>query len=602
MNNFSCNILDSYSALQAPGLLSSTTGTSNAGETAGSGSSAFAGAVTAAGDGVQRVPSMVSPLTFVQLGTSGTGHRSLAGVNITDAGVNIQDGFGLTGVNMVTNVYSDNRVVSSPPCPCNAALLLGSVATQIVGGDTAYCYDMTLSGTQNNTQSDTNVVLVTAWESIGVNAGWPSTNCSAAISTGAVTLTFVYPQLLYTIASQSAAYDSSGTPIAYAVFSKGGAVLCAYEILLTSAEAPSSATVDDSDALSNAAQLFPAVDYSSCSPTENVTWSGGFLGTLINAEDYYGYGATPCGQLDGVDCQSSFSKVYVNNNNAVLSGSLQLAPFTGNASLLMPSDPGDTCLWLYGSDVCDPGYPGGIPDDASQLFAHQIINRATLLMYNSGMGMTAQPAVSACTAGIANDIGSLTIFLALSTGVSAIAAGVGVDAFEPPGFIAHHRGLYRIFPILTFIVEAAFINVATFTYSIALGNTGKSTHVVSWSDVDRNADADYETIDVFVATTLTLNGRASFYGLQWAVLCLSILLSTAFVMYRWHFKPVTDFVKHVDDVGCAHSCGCKAGVRPGTLPSGDALGSNFSAGTLGSLGSHGGADKQQGLQLIVRRS
>ena len=558
---FLCNIMASTGTLQVPDLLSSITGTANV-SSAGFGASPFAG--------TQLV--VASPLTFTQLSATGAGLRNLSSVNELDFGVTVQDANGLTGVTMSSFVLSDKRVLTSPPCSqSNASLLLGSVATQIVGGDAVYCYNLVNGG----------VVLVTAWTGTGGWSGLTPTNCSDAILAGAVTMTMMFPRN----------FDTTGTsPFAYALFSRGGSLQCAYGIFQAS---------DPSGNNNNWAELaigynFPSLNYSTCDQDEIVEWSVPF------GSGYLNYSITPCG-MPGGSCDMSGSELYVNNDNQPLAGSLLLAPNNGSAALIGPGTPADTCLWLQ----VPPS--SGVIGDGSQALASGVIGRATSLMYNSAQGLNHQSAISAGIANIEANIGSLTIFNSLSAGMSAIATGAGVNAFQRPAFLAQYHGLYRIFPLLASIAEAGFVNLATFTYAVALAHKGTSSQSVSWFDVDRNGGADYNTIDVFVATDLTLTGSANFHALQWVVLCLSMLLSAALVMYRWHFRPgrANPFIMHVPDLEGAPSSDY-FGVRPRNMPYSDAMESKASVGSLGSAGSLGlnavyPPTGPQNVQLAARR-
>ena len=556
VENAECNILASTSVLQAPGLFSSITGSANDSND-GLGASTLAGQVEMA---------FVSPMTLTQLGTTGAAYRTRLPVNMSDAGVTVQDEDGLTGTSMLTYLLSDNRTISSPSCSeINASLLLGSVATQIVGGDALYCFD--LNG----------VVLVTAWTGTGVWPGLTPTNCSDAILAGVATMTLVFPQN----------FDTTGQrPFAYALFSRGGSQQCAYGIFQTNNPSVNNANWA---LLYLLLDTFPSVDFSSCDVNETHAFTNAYgLDYTISA----------CG-LPGRSCEMNGTLTYVNNDNQPLEGSLQFAPNSGNTSLIGPAAPTElnTCLWLQVSP--SPGVYG----DGSVEAAKGIIPRSTALMYNSGKGLNHQAEISAAIAGIQGDIGSLTIFNSLSAGMSAVAAGVGINAFKAPSYVSQHQKLYRIFPVIVSIVEAAFINVATLTYVVALARKGTSTQVASWFDVDFNGGADYTTVDIFVATDLTLTGRANFYVLQWVVLCLAILLSASFVMYRWHKRPEEPSVKGVADLEGAPSSDYKVEMRPKYLPYSDALESKFSGGSLGSAGSQGltDADSLRGLQLTTRR-
>ena len=491
-NNFQCNILATTAVLQAPSLLSSVSGAANA-SAVGFGASSFAGAQL----------DMTSPLTLTQLGASAAGLRTMSAVNVADTGVTVQDGNGLTGVAFSTFVHSDARVLSSPPCSGrNASLLLETVATQVVGGDIVYCYAL----------ENVDVILVTAWSVTGTWSGLNATDCYDAINAGAVTMTLVFPQ----------DFDTTGTnPFSYALFSQGGSLLCAYGVFQT---------VDPSDANSNFAELafaygFPAANYLSCDPdAEPISWIVPYGQTSFN------YSMTPCA-LPGGSCAIDGSVLYLNIDSARQNGTLQLAPNSNVEGLIGPGGSTDTCLWLQVNST--PGIEG----DGAEAAANGVITKATSLMYNSAKGLNHQSDISACMANIEADIGSLTIFNALSAGMSAVAAGAGVNAFSPPAFIAQRGGLYRVFPILASLVEAVLVNIAPLVYLVALPQKGTSTHVVSWFDVDTNGNADYQTLDVFVATDVTMAGRATFYALQWVVLIVCVLLSAALVMYRWHIRP-----------------------------------------------------------------
>ena len=571
-DSFLCNIVAAPSALQAPGNFSSASGTVN-----DTGTETVTGTLAGMGS------SAVSPLTFTQLGTTGRAHRTLSPVDLVDAGVTVEDGDGLTGVAMSTSFLSDARVTDSPPCSnSNATLLLGSLATQIVGGDAVYCYDLY--------EGNINVVLVTAW--VGV-AGHPmpplaATSCSAALAAGAVTVTLVFPQFYADV--------SATQPFVYALFSQGSSLLCAYGIAQTAGDADH----NNNWAYWALADSFPYVDYMSCDPTETIPpWSVPWENNTTLT-----YNMSACG-LSGGSCAMSGSQVYVNNDPMYLEGSLQLAPMNGSAGQLGPAASTATCLWL-------PVEPTQAFGSGSQALANSILTTATDLMYHSGKGIGHQQAVSAAIAGIESDIASLTIFNALSAGISGVAAAAGINAFAAPAFIARHRGLLRIFPILVSIVEAGFVNLAILAYMIALAHRGTSTQVASWFDVDRNVGADYLTIDVFVATGLTVSGKASYYHQQWAVLSVCMLVSAAFVAYRWHFKPALLALAAVSSnepgpgLEVAPSSELlKVGIRPRHVPYSDAMESKFSVESLGmeSGASQGlsDADGLPGLQLATRQ-
>ena len=552
-DSFLCNVLAATDALLVPDTFSSVSGIASVSNT-GLGSSLLAGALL----------TVVSPLTLTQLGSTGAPFRTAVPVVNVNAGVTIRDEDGLTGVSLSTFVLSDSRVISSPPCSQrNASLLLGSPATQIVGGDVVYC------GKLND------VILVVSWGGIDGFGGINQTDCSAAVLQNAVTMTIVFPQN----------FDTTGTaPFAYALFSQSGSLLCAYGIYQSFS--PSSENM-------NWAQLyfaigFPVVDYTACDPTTYNTWA---LNTGIT------YNITACG-LKGGSCGMNGGLFYVNNDLQPLDGSLQLAPNNGSAALLGPADPTDPCLWLQVEPT--PGVYG----DGSQVLAIGVVTRATPVMYSSAKGVNHQAAVSACVSGIQSDIGSLTIFNALSSGTSAVAAGAGVNAFRAPGFIAQRRGMLRVFPVLVSMIEVAFVNVAPLAYAVALAHKGTSTQSVSWFDVDRNGASDYNTIDVFVATDITVMGRADFYALQWVVIVFAVLLSSAFVMYRWHIVPASYSAGYVpQSLAGAPSSEYNVRVRPNNTPYSDALETKYSVGSLGSAGSQGlaNADGLPGVQLTPTR-
>ena len=561
-DSYLCNILASTGALQAPGVFSSVSGTANASD-AGVGASALAGHQLA----------VASPLTLTQLGSTGATFRTPSAIVVADAGVTVQDEDGLTGVSLSAFVLSDSRVLSSPSCSQrNASLVLGSLATQIVGGDAVTCYKLYGS----------DAILVTAWSSIGSWSSLTVTDCSAAISAGAVTAALVFPQN----------FDTTGdSPFAYTVFSKGGSVQCAYGIF----QAVDPSFNNQNWAILALAYGLPPVDYSSCDPDAVYSWNGpspAFEGGQLN------YSMVACG-MPGGSCALTGTVVYWNNDNQPLDGSLQLAPNTGDEALVSPGNPAATCLWLQ-----VPPTPG-VLGDGSQALANGLVARATPFMYSSAKGVNHQADINACVGSIQADIGSLTIFNALSSGTSAVAAGAGVNAFKAPRFLAERRGMYRIFPLLVSIIEIAFVNVGPITYAVALAHKGSSTQFASWFDVDRNGDADYNTIDVFVATNLIMTGRADFYALQWVVVVVAILMSSAFVTYRWHIVPASYAIGYApQSLAPAPSSEFHLRVRPSTMPYSDALETKYSMGSLGSAGSQALPSPDStphGVQLTPRR-
>lgn len=193
----------------------------------------------------------------------------------------------------------------------------------------------------------------------------------------------------------------------------------------------------------------------------------------------------------------------------------------------------------------------GVSGDGSNNFANGVIQTAVSLMYTNGRGINHKTEMASCINGINTDIGSFTIFNALSTGMTAVAAGIGVNAFGISLKMLYPSKMsIKVLRIFISIIEAAFVNIATIVYMVSFAHNGQYTHTVSWYDESMNNEADYTKYNLYVGTEVTIVGKADYYNLQWILLALAITISTALVMWRWHFadKSSTLRTAHKRDI------------------------------------------------------
>ncbi len=202
-----------------------------------------------------------------------------------------------------------------------------------------------------------------------------------------------------------------------------------------------------------------------------------------------------------------------------------------NGTIITPNNDGGICLWQQVQP--SPGTSG----DGSKNFANRIIQTSLSLMYTNGRGINHNTEVASCINGIKTDIGSFTIFNALSTGMTAVAAGIGVNAFGISVKMRYSSKMsIKILKIVISIIEAAFVNIATIIYMVSFAHKGQSTHTVSWYDESMNNEADYTKYNLYVGTEVTIVGKAEYYNIQWILLALAMIISTTLVMWRWHLR------------------------------------------------------------------
>lgn len=420
---------------------------------------------------------IVSPLTLAQLAKDSKKYKKLVRINDSETGVNVEDGNGITDISLAAYIISDDRVIESKQC-YDASIMMGSIESQIVGGDRIHCMSW----------GDT--TLVAAWDALASFNSLNRTDCSTTTNNS---VTILFP----------GQYDTDGTnPFAYAVVTQNGFIKCTYGMYQS----------NDPEANNNNWAILYAFntplngDLSSCvdSLHWNTTTKGmRYMMILENIQN---------------------TTMYIHQDTQSLD-SLQT-----NGTSITPNNDGGICLWEQ--VLPSPGTAG----DGSKNFAGGVIPTAVSLMYTSGRGINHETDVASCINGIQNDIGSFTIFNALSTGMTAVAAGIGVNAFRISLKILDPSKMsIKIIRFLISIIEAASVNIATIVYMVSLANRGKSTHTVSWYDESMNNEADYTKYNLYVGTEVTIVGKADYYNMQWVLLALAITISTTLVMWRWHF-------------------------------------------------------------------
>ncbi|GAQ83378.1 hypothetical protein KFL_001460050 [Klebsormidium nitens] len=212
-------------------------------------------------------------------------------------------------------------------------------------------------------------------------------------------------------------------------------------------------------------------------------------------------------QLDGL--------VHVANSTKIMAD-----PRSGDACLLKQRDPSE-----------------GIVGDGTVNLGSDLVKSLLALAIQSAYASNQGSTIAAARAQIVALLSRFTLNSALSNAVASIAAGYGVNAFKSRlPFLSDNKSWVTIVVRLAgSLVEALSVNVATIAYLWGLVAHRYEHATASWVHTSLNQVAAYESFTLLASTKVTLTGQVQRFEIQVAIILAAILISSALVMYRWHF-------------------------------------------------------------------
>ena len=177
----------------------------------------------------------------------------------------------------------------------------------------------------------------------------------------------------------------------------------------------------------------------------------------------------------------------------------------------------------------------GVDNDGSATLAKQSISSLLVLGTVSGYGAQNLPLIRQQINDMSGQFAPLTLAAAVNAAMTCVVGASSAIVFTLKIKFLKATSLSRlIIRVLVSVVEAGVLCASAIAAMWQLFTKGKACKTMQWVDSKKGASCVLEKCDHFVATTAKICGSADYLRLQWAVLGVSIILTTTLIMYRWH--------------------------------------------------------------------